>query len=88
MQVHLHRTLQLRGAVCAKSKMSAQGTINVVDDEEMSSEGSVNTPVLPQQQGAVAQAPDAANAVNDYLRWPSPTEGCSDPTIGRCGSQR
>ena len=37
--------------------MSAQGTINVVDDEEMSSEGSVNTPVLPQWHAALAENP-------------------------------
>ena len=41
--------------------MSVQGTINVVDDEEMSSQGSVNAPVArpssPLVQGPTYQAP-------------------------------
>ena len=36
--------------------MSAQATINLVDDEEMSSQGSVNAPVAP-QHGPIAQGP-------------------------------
>ena len=41
--------------------MSGQATMNVVDDEEMSSQGSVNAPVAPQppvvQQGPMAMEP-------------------------------
>ena len=41
--------------------MSGQATINVVDNEEMSSQGSVNAPVAPppatMQQGPTAMAP-------------------------------
>ena len=41
--------------------MSVQGTINVVNDEEMSSQGSVNTPVActasPVAQGPTYQTP-------------------------------
>ena len=44
-------------------KMSGQPTINVVDDEEMSSQGSVNAPVAhpssPTQGQVTAQAPSA-----------------------------
>ena len=41
--------------------MSAQATVNVVDDEEMSSQGSVNAPVVPptslMREQVTAQAP-------------------------------
>ena len=61
--------------------MSAQGTINIVDDDEMSSEGSANTPVVLQQQGAVAQAP-TQQMPSGLPIWPNPRRNCSDPTIG------
>ena len=48
--------------------MSAQATVNIVDDEEMSSQGSVNAPVAPQhtvmQQSLLAQAQAPTEAVN------------------------
>ena len=48
--------------------MSAQATVNIVDDEEMSSQGSVNAPVaLPHtvmQQSLSAQAQAPTEAVN------------------------
>ena len=61
--------------------MSAQGTINVVDDEEMSSEGSVNTPVLPQWQGAVAQAP-TQQIPSRPLIWTSPKRDAATQQSG------
>ena len=48
--------------------MSAQATVNIVDDEEMSSQGSVNAPVAPphaaMQQSLSAQAQALTEAVN------------------------
>ena len=48
--------------------MSAQATVNIVDDEEMSSQGSVNAPVAPShtdmQQSLSAQAQAPTEAVN------------------------
>ena len=47
--------------------MSGQATINVIDDEEMSSQGSVNAPVAPPpatiQQGPTAMAPTEVDGV-------------------------
>ena len=68
--------------------MSAQGTINIVDDDEMSSEGSVNTPVLPQQQGAVAQAP-TQQVPSRPLIWTSPKRDAAtqqSSVVGPSGS--
>ena len=49
------------GAVCTQTIMSRQATLNVVDDEEMSSQGSVNAPVArptsPVVQGPTYQTP-------------------------------
>ena len=64
--------------------MSVQGTINVVDDEEMSSEGSVNTPVMPQQQGAVAQVP-TQQMRQRYQKWPNPTRTTATQHSGVVG---
>ena len=48
--------------------MSAQATVNIVDDEEMSSQGSVNAPVAPphtvMQQSLSAQAQAPTEAMN------------------------
>ena len=48
--------------------MSAQAIVNIVDDEEMSSQGSVNVPVAPlhtvMQQSLSAQAQAPTEAVN------------------------
>ena len=64
--------------------MSAQGTINIIDDDEMSSEGSVNTPVLPQWQGAVAQAP-TQQIPSRPLIWPSPKRDAATQQSGVVG---
>ena len=61
--------------------MSAQGTINVVDDEEMSSEGSVNTPVLPQWQGAVAENPTQQIPLSP-IPWPNPRRDAATQQSG------
>ena len=64
--------------------MSAQGTINIVDDDAMSSEGSVNTPVLPQWQGAVAQAP-TQQVPSRPLIWTSPKRDAATQQSGVVG---
>ena len=62
--------------------MSAQATVNIVDDEEMSSQGSVNAPVAPphtvMQQSLSAQAQAPTEAVNVYPgRQPETTRQAS-----------
>ena len=61
--------------------MSAQGAINVVDDEEMSSEGSVNTPVLPQWHPALAENPTQQVPLRP-MEWPSPTRDAATQQSG------
>ena len=61
--------------------MSAQGTINVVDDEEMSSEGSVNTPVLPQWHATLAENP-TQQIPSRPLIWTSPTRDAATQQSG------
>ena len=54
--------------------MSAQATINIVDDEEMSSQGSVNAPVAPppvatqQSLSTQAQVPTAVVNVHSGVQ--------------------
>ena len=64
--------------------MSAQGAINIVDDDEMSSEGSVNTPVVPQHQGAVAQAP-TQQIPSRLPQWPNPRRTAATQQSGVVG---
>ena len=64
--------------------MSAQGTINVVDDEEMSSEGSVNTPVLPQWHAALAENP-TQQIPSRPLIWTSPKRAAATQQSGVVG---
>ena len=67
--------------------MSGQATINVVDDEEMSSQGSVNAPVAPQppvvQQGPTAMEP--TEVVGTPVGW-HPTMMQQSGVAGRSGS--
>ena len=67
--------------------MSGQATINVVDDEEMSSQGSVNAPVAPQlpvvQQGPTAMEP--TEVVGTPVGW-HPTMTQQSGVAGRSGS--
>ena len=64
--------------------MSAQRTINVVDDEEMSSEGSVNTPVLPQWHAALAENP-TQQIPSRPLIWTSPERDAATQQSGVVG---
>ena len=67
--------------------MSGQATINVVDDEDMSSQGSVNAPVAPQQpsvqQGPTAMQP--TEVVGTPVQW-HPTMTQQSGVAGRSGS--
>ena len=67
--------------------MSGQATINVVDDEDMSSQGSVNAPVAPQQP-SVQQGPAAmqlTEVVGTPVQW-HPTMTQQSGVAGRSGS--
>ena len=53
--------------------MSQQATVNVVDDEEMSSQGSVNAPVAPQCSTTLEQMKVQAQAPTELLGIPTTT---------------